>query len=409
MSKTFCVIESGLFQPLAHRLADQGNRVLYFRDWRQSFPTANDLTIGQGYNFECIRSLWEHIDEIDVFVFPDIGFGDLQQYLQSEGRACFGSGVSEQFEQYRVEAKQIMEECGLSVNPFEVVTGTKALRAHLEKHDDVFVKLSLARGVTESFHSESYRLVKVKLDEIEHKLGGMAESQEWIVEQPIPSIGEVGYDGITINGEFWKTGIAGVEKKDCGYFGAVKPYGDLPKACTTVNAALAPQFKEWSYCGWWSTEIRPGKDGKPYLIDPTCRMASPAGESYLDLIENWADIIEAGSRGEMVQPKWNGKFAAQAVLSCDIAKTQWVPIFIDPKVRQSVHLYHSAKIDGQEYVIPTDALMPEIGSAVGIGNTPFEAMNKCQKICDKIEAYGMTHKCNVLDDARKELSKFMPL
>jgi hypothetical protein len=409
IDKTVIVIENGLFASVAHKLVGQFKRVLYWRDSNQSFPTANDLAIGEGYDFERIDSFWPYFDEIDIWIFPDIGFGAMQQWLQSEGKATFGSGVAGEFEQYRVEAKEIIRDCGLPVNPFEVIIGMKRLREYLQKHDDVFVKLSLARGVTESFHSQNYDLIQVKLDDIQHKLGCLSEEQEWIVEQPIESDGEIGYDGVTINGEFWNTGIAGVERKDCGYFCAVRPYRQLPKSILTVNDALSAQFKEWGYCGWWSDEIRPDKKGKPFLIDPTCRMASPAGECYLDLISNWGDIIEAGSRGEMVQPKWNGKYAAQAMLVCDEAATQQVPIFIDPKVRDCVKLYHSAKVNGVEFIIPTDAKMAEIGSAVGIGETPEQAIKMCQRVCAGIEAYGLEKKCDVLDGARKELAKFMPL
>jgi hypothetical protein len=409
INKTVCIVENGLFESVAHALVPEFKQVLYFRDSNQSFPTANDLAIGKGYAFERIDKIWPHYDEVDIWIFPDIGYGDFQQWLQSEGKATFGSGIAGEFEQYRVEQKQIIKDCGLPVNPFAVVIGMTDLRDYLQENENVFVKLSMARGVTESFHSANYDLIKVKLDDIEHRLGCLSESQEWIVEQPIESDGEIGYDGVTINGKFWDMGIAGVERKDCGYFCAVRPYRQLPKAVLTVNDALSEQFKEWGYCGWWSDEIRPDKKGKPYLIDPTCRCASPAGEAVMDLISNWGEIIDAGSQGEMVQPKWNGKYAAQAMLVCDEAATQQVPIFVDPKVRSSVKLYHSGIVDGVEVVFPTDAKMAEIGSAVGIGNTPEQAMSMCRKVCDGVEAYGLEKKCDVLEGARKELAKFMPI
>ena len=405
---TVCVVECGLFQSLAHTLVGQFERVLYFRDSNQSFPTSTDIAIGTGYGFERIYSWEEHYDEVDIWIFPDIGYGKFQEWLKAQGKRTFGCGVAQEFEQYRVEAKEIIREAGLPVNEYEVVIGMEDLRDYLQSHDDVYVKVSLARGITESFHSQSYDLVKVKLDEIEFKLGFLADQQEWIVEQPIPAIGEIGYDGITINGRFWDTGIAGVEKKDCGYFCAVKPYTQLPKSCTNVNTRLAPQFKDWGFCGWWSSEIRPS-DKKDYLIDPTCRMASPAGECYQNLVANWGEIIDAGSLGKMVQPKWSAKFAAQAMLVCPCAASQQVPVYIKPAIRPFVHLYHSAKIDGVEVVFPTDAKMVEIGSVVGIGNTPDEAIKACQKNCEGVEAYQLEAKCDVLDGARRELAKFMTL
>lgn len=402
--KTIAVIEGGLFQPLCHSLVGQFERVLYFRPWQASFPHSNDIAIGRGYEFERIDSIFEHIKDIDIFCFPDIGFGDLQEYLRAQGKATFGSGVAQEFEQYRVEAKDIIREAGLPVNDYEVVEGMDALREYLKAHEDVYVKLSMARGVTESFHSASYDLVKVKLDEIEHKLGGMASQQEWIVEQPVEAKGEIGFDGVTIGGQFWNRGICGVEKKDAAYFAAVKPYGELPAVLRTVNERLAPDFQLWKYNGWWSTECR-----GPYLIDPTCRMASPAGECYLDLVANWGEIIDAGSQGVMVQPVFVAKFAAQAMLCCPMAAESWVPVFIEPEVRSKVKLYHSCIQDGVEYVVPTDAKMKEIGSVVGIGNTPQQAWDGCKKAVEGIQAYGLTAETEAIGGAIEELRKFTAL
>lgn len=402
--KTICVIENGLFISWAFRLAREYERVLYFRPWIGTFAHSNDLEIGEGYKqIQRLYTFWDNLEGIDTFFFPDIYFADWQKYLRSIGKNVWGCGDAEDLELYRGETKERMKELGLPVNDWEAVYGIEALRKYLQKHEDVFVKISVVRGVTETFHSKNYDLVKPKVDEVEHKLGGLAAVQEFIVEASIPDAKEIGYDGWCIDGKFPEIAQWGVEVKDCGYCAMVKPYSQIPKECRFVNEKLAPEMKRLGQRGFFSSEIRVGKDKKPYLIDCTERAASPAGEAMQELFGNWGEIIEAGARGEIVKPTTEPKFAAQAIIASDFAEHSWLPIEIPEKIRDNVKLYHSCIVDGVEYVVPTDTDQKEVGSVVGTGNTLDEAIKRCEEYCDQISAYGLKCKTDSLAEAKKEL------
>lgn len=407
IKRTALIIENGLFQSLAFRLAKDYERVLYWRPWVGSFSHPNDFFAGTGYDqFERIEAYEPYFDDDSItWVFPDVHYPDLQQWLRKQGRQVWGAGHGEDLEMLRGETKELMEEIGLPVKPWWSIIGMDALREHLQDHENVFVKLSKLRGLTETFGSKNYELIKPKLDEVQSLLGGRAEEQEFIVEEGVDTAVEVGYDGYCIDGQFPALAQVGVEIKDCCYFGTIKPYAALPKQVREVNAKLSEPMKDYGYRGFFSTEIRVGKDSKPYLIDNTCRMASPAGESYLVAFKNIADIIEGGSQGKLVQITPAGTFVAQVILSSAFAEAHWLPISIPEKIRDNVHLYHSARIGKQEYVIPTDTDMKEVGSVTAVADTADKAIGLCCDYVCQIEAYQLNDHHDALMDARKQLEK----
>jgi phosphoribosylamine-glycine ligase len=407
LNRTAICIDNGLFQPLAHALTRYYKRVLYFRPWVGSFSHPNDFYLGTGYDsFERIEEVEPYLDDENVtWVFPDLHFPGLQKYLRGKGRQVWGAGDGETLELDRGETKDVMEEIGLPVKPWARVVGMTELRELLQKHEDVFVKVSKLRGLTETFCSPSYELVKPKLDAVQADLGGRAEVQEFIVESPVPDAIEEGYDGYCVGGQFPQTALFGIEVKDCCYAGRVKPYASLPKGILEVNRKLAPVMKKLDYNGFFATEIRVGKDKKPYLIDLTCRHSSPAGESILEVAENLGDIIEGGSKGKLVDMKPAGKFVCQTMLCSDFVKSHWLPIEIPKEVRQHVHLYHSCKVEGVEYVVPVDEDMPQLGSVTACAATPEEASKLCQKYVEQIKAFGLKDNSDKLEQAITDLMK----
>lgn len=410
IKRTALCIDHGLFQGLAHCLAQEGyEKVLYFRPWTGSFPTANDYFIGTGYeDIERIHSYDQYFDDKDVtWIFPDLYSAELQEWLRAQGRQVWGAGHGEEIELDRADAKELLKEVGLPVKPWAVLMGMKELRAHLQKKENegVFVKISRVRGLCESFESPNYELVLPKLDAIQAELGMRSEVQEFVVEQPVPDAVEVGYDGWTIDGKWPAQCLVGVEKKDQCYFGRVKDYAMIDKNVRVVNDKLAPTMKQYGYRGFFSSEIRVGKDGKPYLIDCTCRHASPAGESILECVDNIAEVIEGGSKGEMVTPKMRGKFVAQTLLTSDFSEDHWLPLEIPKEVRPHVYLYHSLMVGDQEGIVPTGCDMNQIGSVVAVGSTPEQAIKQCRELADQVKGYKVTHSSDALEEAAKDLLK----
>lgn len=406
--KTILVSDGGLFQPLAHLLSRHFERVLYFREWRNGpFPVPQDMAIGRGYDdIERVDSIMECINEVDLFIFPDIFFAEEQRYLRSLGKSVFGAGDGEEMELWRGEFSEAMERAGMPVIPHEIVIGMKKLRALLEKVEDKYIKVSFVRGLMETWHHIDYRLSKPKLDELEFKLGCFSEQQEFIVEDAMEARREVGSDQIIADGKFPKTVQFAIEGKDKTALAMMRKHDALPKSVQQVNEWLGPMLKEYRYRGYFSTEIREGKkDGNPYLIDPTCRHASPCGETYNTMCGNIGRMIEAAAEGEIEEPDVKHKFCAQALVCCEMAQTTSIPIWIDPKVREKVFLYNSAMLDGQEIVVFTDAKMKEIGSVCGTGNTVDEAIKDCNQTAKGVECSFMSIYCDMLDEFKGDLLK----
>lgn len=410
-NRTALILCHGLFQGLSHRLAQEGGyeKVLYFRPWTGSFPTASDYYVGTGYeDIERIHSYEQYFgDESVTWIFPDLYYAELQEWLRSQGRQVWGSGAGEELELDRADAKELLKEVGLPVKPWAVLTGMEELRNHLKKKENegVFVKISRVRGLCESFESPNYELVLPKLDSIQAELGMRSEVQEFVVEQAVPDAVEVGFDGFCIDGKFNSPCLVGVEKKDKSYFGRVRDYDMIDKNVRVVNDKLAPTMRSYGYRGFWATEIRVGKDGKPYLIDCTARHSSPAGESILEVTENIAQVIEAGSKGELLTPKMRGKFVAQTLLTSKFAIDHFLPLEIPKEVRPHCYLYHSFKVGDEEGIIPMGMDMEQIGSVVAVGNTPEEAIKLCTERAEQVKGYGLGHCCDSLKDAAKDLLK----
>lgn len=403
--KTLLIVEGGLFSSWAFRLAKEYERVLLFRPWTRTFAHPGDYYIGSGYEeFERVEHFWKHVDEADTIAFIDIHFPDWATHLREMGKPVWSAFYGEELELNRAETKTILEQLGLPVSEYQVVYGMDDLREYLQTHDNIHVKIPKLRGLTETFKSINYDLVKPKLDDIEHKLGGASAIQEFVCEEDIEDVAESGYDGWCIDGQFPKTGIVGCEIKDCGSASMVKPYNLLPKEVRKTNEKLVPVLQDYGYRGFWSTEIRVTKDSF-YPIDFTCRAASPCGESIQELFSNMGEVIEGGAHGELVEPKPVAKYSAQAMITSQFAEDNWLPIYIPDEARDNFKLYHSCRIDGQEFIVPTGIDMSEIGSVVATGNTLDEAIKNVEKLAKQIEGYQVKVNTESLHEAKQELSK----
>ncbi len=405
IKKTALIIENGLFQSLAHKLSESFEKVIYWRPWVGSFAHPNDLFIGTGYdNIERIENYEEYFDADNVvWVFPDIYYASLQEWLRGQGKPVFGAGNGEEIELLRGECKELMKDVGLPVQPWETIKGMKALRGFIQKHPGWHVKVSTVRGLTESFHAIDYDLVKPKLDSIEHELGGRAEVQEFICEEGIPDSIESGYDGYFCNG-FPKVAQFGIECKDKCYLAAIIPYQKVPDPVRNVNDKLTPTLKRYGYAGFFSTEVRM-KGNKGYCIDFTCRSASPAGECMQELFLNLGDIVEGVANGKLIEPVIEDRFAAQVILTSSFADENWLPIEIPGKIRPFVKLYHSCKVGDQEFIVPGDQEMCELGSVVATGQSMDEAIKKVTDYVSQIKAFGLKAYTDELQCAKKDLMK----
>lgn len=385
------VYDYGLFATWAQKLTEYFGRVLYYCPFKSAFPRSNQYVIGTGLDgVERIVNFWDHLDEVDLFVFPDVYDGDLQEHLRSLGFPVWGSAKGEELELMRWQTKLFLKkDLHLPVQPVERIIGTEALRESLQEADNKYVKISLLRGDFETFHHETYELSEPILDDIEARLGPYKFSKEFIVEDAIDDAVEVGFDGFTIDGRYPDPSFFGYEIKDVAFVGTVRPYALLPQPLREVNEKLSPVFASYSYRGFWSSELRVDSDGKPFLTDPCCRAGSPPSELYQEMFSNWGDVIWSGAHGELVAPEPTGKYGVEVLIHSQWADSHWQAVYVEPEARKWVKLRNVCQVEDTLYVAPQTVGLPEIGAIVAVDESLLGAIKKVKKYCEMVSGYSL--------------------
>ncbi len=407
--KTVIVFDKGGYVDVAKKLSKDFGKVYYYTTWERGFPTSNDTLVGSGFTeFERINHFFDYVDKADLFVFTDIYNGDLQEYLVKQGKRVWGVREADQLEISRYEFFQYIEKLGLPIPPTELVIGIDNLRKHLKKVEDKYVKVdSIFRGDIETFHHIDYDIIEPLLDKLEYEVGPRKNDIKFIVQDPIPTKAEIGYDGYCIDGKFPGSALFGIEVKDCAYIGEVRKYEDLPKEIQDINNALSETFKSYGYRGMFSSEIRIGEDGKAYFIDITPRFPSPPTAIMLELIDNWGEIIYEGAGGNLVEPVFKAKYGAEVIgLLSDFSNyMNFSRVFYPDSEKDFIKQAYSCQIEGKTYVVPQSWKNPRICEVVAIGDTLEKTISDLQERCGKIQGHKLVLDASVLNDAIEELKK----
>jgi hypothetical protein len=408
--KTALVIDNGLFFEFALHLAKSFKKVFYFCEFRDAFPGIDKAAVGNEYvngheihSFDGlpvhrITSIYEVLDRVDIAIFPDVGNGDLAEYLRAQGLPVFGSGKGELLELWRVRTKALLKEHGLPVHDYEMVTGTIALREALSKNESLYVKISRYRGVFETYHHTSPEQSDIWINDIEQRLGKLADVVDFLIEQPLEAKVEIGTDSYTMDGLYPSTTLTGTEIKDLGYCGMVFNNADMPKGARTVDEGLCAIFKEFGYRGFYSTEIRETENGDPHMVDFTARMPLPPGFLYGMMYHNLAEIVWGIANGEMVEPVIAKKFGMMVMLNSPWYKERMLHVKFPAEYRSNIQLLLPVKIEGEYYCI-SQYNMEEFGAVSVVGDTIDECMQQAEKILSSIEAHQFGYDEHVLEKA----------
>jgi len=404
--KIVCVVDDGMFVELACKLGESFKEVLYYSQWENPYPRMNEGMIGYGMpNITRVDNIWRRFDEVDLFVFPSVYFGELQLFIEKQGKRVWGSRRGENMEIFRDGMKAHMEDLGLPVGNYEVIKGMDALRVYLKSHKNVFVKINLWRGQFESFFSKNYKMIECKLNEIDYNLGPFADILDFIVEDELPDKVEIGSDLYTVDGKYPSLSLAGIECKDLGYVGEIRNYKDLPASVTDFNAAISDTLKGYGYKGFLSTEMRVGKDKVSYMIDMTCRCPSPPSELYQEMYINISEIIWEGSGGVLIDPIPAAKFGVQALIYSHWCEDSFLPLEIKEDKKRFIKLINATKIKGVYYIIPQAHKTDVVGSVIGMGDTLEAALENIKENSEGIKGYDIEIKMGSMDKIQIEMDK----
>lgn len=375
-----CVVDHGIFLPVAEKLAQQYKHVYYWSPWDKAYPTVRDWMIGEGFeNLTRVESVWDVKKDCDLFVFPDIGFSGMQLELASQGLPVWGSRQSDSLETNRGKFLKVIEKLGLPLPKYKTKTGITALREYLRGKSDKWVKLSKWRGDHETFHWRDWDRDEIELDALAVRLGPVKELLVFYVFDPIDTEIEDGIDTYCINGVMPKTCIHGMERKDKAYLCTVSQVSDIAEVVSGVGESFAPILAEYDYRNFFSTEVRV-KGDKGYFIDPTLRAGSPPSQVMTELYGNLGDIIWRGANGECIEPDPTAEFGAQALIHAKGNRHLWAVVEIPDAIRQWVKCGNAARIDGKICSPPDEEGSCDIGWLCATGDSIKETL-------DNLKAY----------------------
>lgn len=346
-----CVVDHGLFVPLALRLAETFKRVLYHSPCEAGFPMLAPFVIGDFPPVERCNDIWDDKRDIDLFVFPDIGFSGLQLELESQGFPVWGSRKGDSYEVSRTKFLKTLKKVGLPSPTYEVVQGLTALREYLRANDDKYIKISRYRGMMETWHHDTYDTSRGKLDQLAVKFGPFQEIINFIVVDPLDTPIELGGDTYCIRGQWPSKLVFGYEWKDQGYLGTVTARDEMPSQVQDVMEAFGPLLGAENYANFFSMELR-----DDVFIDPCCRCPLPGTGAQLAIIDNIDEIIYAGAQGELVDPVTSDNFVAESVIKVKAEKENWSEIRVPEKMLEFCRFSSSCRTpDGEGIAFPPDS------------------------------------------------------
>lgn len=409
-TKCACVVDNGLFSELSRTLAASFGKVYYTSPWIADFPSSTKVELGEGFpEYERVKDIWDIMDEVDLFVFPDLHNGPLQEYLESQGKRVWGARNGDELETARTEAKAFFKTLGIPQAKYEVVQGMTALRKFLKGRDDkVWVKISLTRNDTETFPVEGYEGSKNRLDKFAAELGPAAEEMEFIVEDDLPDTLDIAIDTYCIDGKFPKMALLGTEKKDEGYICVAKPWDKMPEPLTDIYETLAPTLERYQYRSMLSLESRMGKD-VTYLCDPCCRGGSPPFELQLNLIENLAEITWEGADGKLVEPKFAGKYGAQFIIESKWSINNPLLVEFPAKYRDRIKFRYATMFGDELWIMPQHSDTPGFASIVVTGDSLDACFGEAKEISSQIKGIGVECLVGSMGGLKENIEKFASL
>lgn len=397
-TQTALIYDRGLYLYLAESLAKDFKKVYYYLPQAEPYPTSKLHNIASGIKgVERIHDFWGTLDKCDIVIFPDTYDGSLQEFLRSKGYRVFGSGHGEKVETDKVFFMECLERANLPIPKTYLAEGIDDLLQYLAKEKGEKWLKGNTRGDFETKRYTDMDHFQPFLDDLKFRLGHRLDNIEILVQDPIESECEAGYDGFNVNGQFSGNCLCGYEVKDRAFVASVvEQPAPLVKA---INDAFAPIFKELGYRGAYSTEIRITKDGTPYYIDPTTRFGSPPGELMSLLYEDYGQILWDCAEGIVPTPKAKKKYGAQMILTSEWYRDDHeMYVEFPKKYRDNIKLSNYYVKDGKTFIVPNDTEQ-YFGSVVGIGDTIEEAIEECKKVLKEIHCEKFKWDDNAFEEA----------
>lgn len=383
----YLVHDVGLYCEQANALAEGGkNKVRYFTPWTSKDPHYRDFVIGKGFEYlEKVLYFEDHIDWADAIVFLDVAGNSQCHYLRKNlpNKSVWGAGLGERLENDRVLLKQWCEKFELPVNKYHVCKGVTDLKEYLKKNPNKYIKINIFRGDMESFYAKDYESIEMVIDQIESAFGPHKEEYEFIVEDPIETDVEVGFDGFFNGTDYVRPYFVGYEYHKNLYIAHVTD--ELPVPLEETLSAFQPLFKKMGYRGALSTEEKIVSEKEHYFLDACMRLPNPLSALYPVVIGNWAEAVYKIGKGEEVELDVKHKYVGAYGLTSLNAMDNYIKVNIDPKHRDSVRYQMVAgRKDNCNYSVPG---WPIVAILTAGGNSVDEVLTKLKESVKYVDAH----------------------
>lgn len=405
---TILVWDNCEFSAVAYNFVKYFKKVYYYSRWEGGFTEYGAKNIGEGVEgIERVNEPLMMQDAVDINFFCDLNFMDFANHLKTLDKKCWGSGDFEMVERNRHTFYDLCVESGLDVPPTVFIKGYEALMKHLKGKEKLYIKISEYRGSAETFEWVDDRFNKFFCVELERKLGvGIYDKElEFMVQEPVESELEWGVDTYLVDSEFPDNMYVGFENKCESYFCRLEKVRDLPQDWQDVMTKFSKVIKKYHYTGQFSMEVRIGKDGKQYFIDPCNRCPYPATCATLYNTNNYGSVIVNALYDNKTTSIEGNKYGAEIVVRTSILNTS-VPIYIEKEFEDKVMLCNNivSKEDGTNFRCPPEQLYTDslkMCSPVGGGNTLEKAIEEATEALGGIKSKGLEMSNTLLEDSKK--------
>lgn len=407
---SICIYDmrGGSYLNVAQLLAPYFKKTYYHSEFRDAFPHPALAAIGTGFEeFERVNNFWSNINSFDVIIFPDGGCQDIGDHLRSMGKLVFGASHMYDIEESRSSFNELLQRMNLPVPNSTVVKGIPDLIKALKNKKNKWIKVSKWRNMVETYNWIDYISSKFWLDELVHKMGPLANTDlvEFIIQDPIDAIAELGCDGYTLNGQLPEALICGIECKDAGYVGKVER--KIPDPISYVNEKFAPVLSSFRSNGFYSTEIRYTKQDVSYYTDIAARAGMPPSSSYLYNITNWDKIIPSIASGLWVEPEYKSIYMVELILKSNYSRDGYLPVTFPDEFKYNITFKGAMKVDGKIFIVPfslSNIDMVEFGSVIVNDDNLDNAIAKALEIADSIKAYELRYDKAAADSIKEEIN-----
>jgi hypothetical protein len=413
-NKNVLVMDYGNYLEVGQRLSLDFQKVFYYNpNIVDGFIEHRLSDIGRGVEgIEKVKEWASIINEVDMVFFTDVFDKDLQRYFREIGLPVFGSGDSSLLETDRSFMKAVLERLELPIGKYELANGIDDLEDKLKKKKNVWVKSNM-RGDGETWKHKKYILSKGELRRMKNHMSIFGKKENYIIEEELTCVGEIGCDTFNVNGRYPSTVIGGIELKDCCYIAKFMNYQELPKQIRLVMDSMSEIFSELGYSGWHSNEIMICPDKKGYFLDSTNRMPQPPTSIILNNIKNFSECAWLVANKSIPTIDYKYKYGCQLIIKSHVAGFDDTPIIVPEKYQEFVKIKNMVvDDDGVWYFTKYPMKNPdlksmsgekEIGSIVGLGNTIREAIEMAKTIAESLETEDAWVETGSIDKAQKSL------